>query len=58
MSFAIYVVGVLLLIGGVAWGMDTIGVPGKYIAIAAVIIAGLGIMAGVSRTRTKDVSGS
>lgn len=58
MSFGLYILGVVLLIGGVAWGLDAIGVPTQYIAIAAIIIAGLGIMTGVSRTRTKDVSGS
>lgn len=55
MSFGLYILGVVLLIAGVAWGLDSIGVPTQYIAIAGIIIAGLGIMAGVSRTRTKDV---
>ena len=58
MSFALYIVGVLFLIGGGAWGLASLGVPTRYIAIAGIICAGLGIMAGVSRTRTKDVSGS
>lgn len=58
MSFALYILGVLLFIGGVSWALDAMGVPTQYIVMAGIIVAGLGIMAGVSRTRTKDVSGS
>jgi hypothetical protein len=56
MSFAIYLVGFVLLTGGVAWGLITAGVPGLYVAIACVILVGLGIISGVSKTRSKDSS--
>ena len=56
MSFAIYLVGFVLLTGGVAWGLVTAGVPSLYVAIACVILVGLGIISGVSKTRTKDPS--
>jgi membrane-bound acyltransferase YfiQ involved in biofilm formation len=56
MSFAIYLVGFLLLTGGVAWGLVTAGVPTLYVAIACVILVGLGIISGVSKTRSKDPS--
>ncbi len=58
MSFGIYLVGFVILIGGVAWGLSVAGVPTLYIAIACVIMVGIGIISGVGRTRTKDVSGS
>ena len=58
MSFGIYLVGFVILIGGVAWGLSVAGVPALYIAIACVIMVGIGIISGVGRTRTKDVSGS
>ena len=54
MSFGIYLVGFLLVIGGVAWGLSVAGVAPLYIAIACVILAGIGILSGVSKTRMKD----
>jgi membrane-bound acyltransferase YfiQ involved in biofilm formation len=57
MSFAIYLVGFLLLTGGIAWALVTAGVPTPYVAIACVILVGLGIVTGVARTRSKDPSG-
>jgi hypothetical protein len=54
MSFALYMIGLAVLIGGIAWALITAGVATLYIAIACVIVAGLGIMAAVSRTRSKD----
>jgi hypothetical protein len=54
MSFALYLVGFLVVIGGVAWALVTAGVPSLYIGIACVILLGIGILTGVTRTRTKD----
>lgn len=54
MSFPIYLVGFLLVIAGVSWGLSVAGVPQLYIIIAAVIMLGLGILSGVAKTRQKD----
>ena len=54
MSFPIYLVGFVLVIGGVAWGLSVAGVPSLYIMIACVIMLGLGILSGVAKTRQKD----
>ena len=54
MSYALYLVGFAVFIGGVAWALITLGVATTYVAIACVILAGLGILTGVTRTRTKD----
>ena len=54
MSFALYLVGLAVLIGGIAWGLITAGLATTYVLIACLIIAGLGIMMAVSRTRAKD----
>ncbi len=54
MSFALYLVGFAIVIAGVAWGMSTAGIATLYIGIACVILLGLGIVTGVSQTRTKD----
>jgi hypothetical protein len=56
MSFVIYLIGFAVFIGGVAWGLVTAGVPTLYVAIASVILLGIGILTGVSRTRSKDPS--
>ena len=56
MSFALYIVGLLLLVGGIAWGLVTAGLAMVYVGIACLIVLGLGVMAAVSRTRTKDPS--
>jgi hypothetical protein len=56
MSFALYLAGFIIFIGGVAWALSVAGVPELYIAIAVVILVGLGILTGVTRTRTKDPS--
>ncbi|WP_404995357.1 hypothetical protein [Cupriavidus pauculus] len=56
MSFALYLIGLLLLVGGIAWGLSIAGLAPVYIGIACVIVLGIGIMSAVSRTRTKDPS--
>jgi hypothetical protein len=56
MSFLLYLIGLALLVGGVAWGLVTAGVAQVYVGIACLIILGLGVMMAVSRTRTKDPS--
>ena len=54
MSFALYLVGFVIFVAGVAWALSVAGVSTTYIAIAVVILVGLGIFTGVTRTRTKD----
>jgi hypothetical protein len=54
MSFALYIIGFLIFIAGVAWAAMVAGVPQLYIIIGVVILFGLGIVMGVSRTRAKD----
>jgi TM2 domain-containing membrane protein YozV len=54
MSFTIYMIGLVLLLGGIGWGLITAGLAQVYIGIALLIIAGIGVMMAVSRTRAKD----
>ena len=56
MSFALYVIGFAIVIGGGAWGMIAAGISHLWVAITAVILLGVGIVTGVSRTRSKDPS--
>lgn len=54
MSFALFMLGLAVLVGGVAWGLVAAGMAPTYVAIACLIVAGIGIMLAVSRTRSKD----
>lgn len=54
MSFALYLLGLAVLLGGIAWALLTVGLAATYVAIACLIVAGIGIMTAVSRTRAKD----
>lgn len=54
MSFTLYVFGFMVVIGGVAWGLITAGVRPLYVVIACVIMFGIGILTGVTHTRSKD----
>lgn len=54
MSFGIYLAGFIILLAGVIWGLSTAGVPPIWIGIVALILLGIGIITGVSNTRSKD----
>lgn len=56
MSFALYMAGFLIFIGGVCWALITAGVPHLYVIIGATILLGRGMFTGVARTRGKDPS--
>ncbi len=56
MSFAIYAVGYLILIAGVAYLAHLMHIPQTYIVAVVVILLGIGVVTGVTRTRQKDPS--
>lgn len=49
MRFLVYMIGFLILIGGLAWAAITAGAPALWVEIGAVILLGLGIVTGVTR---------
>jgi len=57
MSFALYMIGLALLVGGIAWGLITAGLATAYVGITCLVVLGIGVMMAVSRTRTKDPPG-
>ena len=57
-SLAIWIIGFIVLIGGLAYGANLAGLSPQWIGVGAVVLAGIGIVMGVSKTRTKDVSHS
>lgn len=54
MSLIIYLVGFLFVIGGLAWALIVAGVSILYVMITIVILVGIAILTGVTRTRSKD----
>jgi hypothetical protein len=54
MSFGLYLLGFLVFIAGLAWLLITLGLSSTYVVIGAVILLGVGIFTGATRTRAKD----
>lgn len=54
MTFLLYFIGFVILIAGVAWALAEAGIATLWIAIACVILLGLGIATGATRTRHRD----
>ena len=53
-SFAIYIIGAIILIGGLAYGAFLAGAPAQWIGVGVVVMLGIGVVAAVSKTRQKD----
>jgi len=56
MSFGLYALGFLILIGGLVYGAHLMHVPTHWIVVGAVVLLGIGIVTGVQNTRQKDPS--
>jgi hypothetical protein len=54
MSFGIYSIGLVLVIGGLIYGAHLMHVPTHWIIVGAIILLGMGILTGVKATRQKD----
>jgi hypothetical protein len=54
MSFAIYLAGVLILLGGMIYGAALLGMPGDWIAVCSIVALGISVLTGVAVTRHKD----
>jgi len=57
MRFVAYIIGFLILIAGLAWAAIEAGAPQLYVMIGSVILLGLGIILGASRTRNSRSAG-
>lgn len=53
-SFSIYLVGFIVLIIGLAIAAFLLGVPQMWIGVGVIVLVGIGILSGTSRTKTKD----
>jgi uncharacterized membrane protein len=53
-SFSTYIIGFLVLIIGLAVAAYLLGVPTTWIVVGVIVLLGIGILSGTSRTKTKD----
>ena len=56
MSFVIYIVGFLILIGGLIYGATIMHLPLHWIVVGAVVLLGAGILSAVKVTRQRDTA--
>lgn len=56
MSFALYIVGFIVLVIGLCLGAYLLHVPPQWIGVGVVVLMGLGILTGVTITRQRDPS--
>ena len=56
MSFSIYLIGFIIMVIGMAMGAYFLHVPPKWITVGVIVMAGLGILLGVTNTRQRDSS--
>ena len=54
MSFALYALGYVIVIGGVAYMAHLMHLPQHRIVAIVIILLGVGIVTGVTNTRQKD----
>lgn len=55
-SLSIFIIGFLIVIAGLAYGASMAGMSPQWIAVGVAVLAGIGIVMGVSKTRMKDPS--
>lgn len=56
MSFAIYLIGTLILIAGIVYVCHLAHVPERWIIGLAIVALGAGVMGAVTSTRKRDPS--
>ena len=54
MSFGLYILGYLIVFGGLAYGATLMHVPTRWIVAGAIVLVGIGIVSGVKAIRPKD----
>ncbi len=54
MSYALYIIGFIIVIGGLIYGAVLMHVPQQWIIVGTVVLLGLAILTGVKATRQKD----
>jgi hypothetical protein len=55
-NFFVYMIGVLLVVGALAYGASLMGVGSTWIMVFALAVLGLGVMGAIVKTRQKEPS--
>ena len=53
-NMLVYLVGTLFVVAGLAYGASRLGISQTWIVAGALVIIGVGLMAGIVKTRQKD----
>lgn len=53
-SFGIYIIGFIVLIIGLGLAATMLGADTMWVVVGAIVLIGIGILTGVSKTRAKD----
>jgi hypothetical protein len=55
-NFLVYMIGVILVVGALAYGASLLGLGATWIAVIAIAALGLGLMGAIVKTRQKEPS--
>jgi hypothetical protein len=55
-NFFVYMIGVILVVGALAYGANLLGLSTTWIAVIAIAAVGLGVMGAIVKTRQKEPS--
>ena len=55
-NLAIFIIGFLIVIGGLAYGANLAGMSPQWIGVGVAVLAGIAVVMGVTKTRTKEPS--
>ena len=55
-SLAIFLIGFVILVAGLAYGASLAGLSPQWIMVGVLVLLGMGIAMGVTRTRQRDPS--
>jgi hypothetical protein len=53
-NFIVYMIGILLVAGALAYGASLAGVGQRWIVVGVLALVGLGVMGGIVKTRQRD----
>ena len=54
MSYTLYVVGYVIVIGGLIYGAILLHIPAQWIGVGSIMLLGIAVVTGVKATRQKD----
>jgi hypothetical protein len=55
-NFFVYMIGVILVVGALAYGASLLGLSTTWITVVAIAGIGLGVMGAIVKTRQKEPS--